>query len=187
LEDSGTIEVGGNMSTTIEERTTCSCGRPAVYDPLSGETRYCEEHKRVVFADEVYGDWLEAHEAMREALGPAIDDEDDSPLNEIARTAMDEIKRQCAHWRGELEIADWIAKRGPEGFSVRGRRLSPEEAEVGGRHLRRSDHLHDAIDVVYKAPGIDESERWAMLSALYEVKEQVDGELERFRTGIPPA
>ena len=55
------------MNTTTEERTTCSCGRPAVYDPFSGETRYCAEHKRVVFADEIYGDCLQAHEAMREA------------------------------------------------------------------------------------------------------------------------
>ena len=119
------------MSTTTEETTTCSCGRPAVYDPFSGETRYCAEHKRVVFADEVYGDWLMAHEAMRDALGVAIDNEDDAPLNEIARRAMEEIKHKCAYRRGELEIADWIAKRGPEEFSVKGRQISVEEAEEG--------------------------------------------------------
>ena len=122
--------------TTIGEADTCSCGRPAVYDPFSGETRYCEEHKRVVFADEVYGDCLQAHEAMREALGSAIDDEDDAPLNEIARRAMEEIKRKCAHWRGELEIATWLAEhRKPEGFFVCGRRLGPEEAEKAARLL----------------------------------------------------
>ena len=175
------------MSSTTEQAPTCSCGRPAVYDPFSGETRYCAEHKRVVAPDEVYSDWLEAHEAMREALGPAIDDEDDAPLNEIARRAMDEIKHKCAHWRGELEIAEWIAERGPEGFSVRGRQISAEQAEEGGRLLRRSDRLSDAIDVVYGAPGVKENERWAILAALYELDKQTSEELSRFRGEYPPA
>jgi len=176
------------MSTTIEETTTCGCGRPAVHDPLRGETRYWAEHKRVVFADEIYGEWLRAREAMREALGPALDSEEDGALQETARRAMKEIKRQCAHWRSELEIAGWIAEREADGFFVRGRRLSPEEAEVGGRLLRRSDHLGEAISTLYKATsGLNEGERWAMLSALYEVKDQVDEELEHFRAGISPA
>jgi hypothetical protein len=147
--------------TTTEDRATCSCGRPAVYDPLEGETRYCEQHNRVVFADEVYGDCLQAHEAMREALGSAIDSEDDAPLNEIARRAVGELKRKCAHWRGELEIAEWIAEhREPEGFYVRGRRLGLEEAEKAARLLRRSDRLGEAISIFYEATeGLPEGAR----------------------------
>jgi hypothetical protein len=61
-----------------------------------------------------------------------------APLYDTAGRTMDEIKRKCAHWRAELEIAEWAAKRELEGASVRGRRLSPEQAEVGGRLLRRS-------------------------------------------------
>lgn len=68
----------------------------------------------------------------RDALGAVIDSEEDAPLNEIARTAMDGIKHKCAHWRGELEVASWIAERGPEGFSVRGCQVSVEQAEEGG-------------------------------------------------------
>jgi hypothetical protein len=67
------------MSTTAEERTTCSCVRAAVHDPLRGETRYCAENKRDVFADEIYGDWLAAHETMRETLGEVLDSEEDGP------------------------------------------------------------------------------------------------------------
>jgi hypothetical protein len=74
-----------------------------------------------------------------------------APLYDTAGRAMDEIKRKCAHWRAELEIADWAAERELEGASVRGRRLSPEQAEVGGRLLRRSDRLGEAISTFYKA------------------------------------
>jgi hypothetical protein len=161
---------------------------PGRFNPLSGETRYCEEHKRVVFADEVYGDWLEAHEAMREALGPVLDSEEDGLLHDTVYRAMSEIKRGCAHWRAELEIAEWAAVRDPERFFLAGRRISSEQAEVGARLLRRSDRLGEAISIFYKATGeLPEGDRWAMLSALYEVKDQVDAELERFRTGTPPA
>jgi hypothetical protein len=177
------------MNTTTEERTTCSCGRPAVYDPFSGETRYCEQHKRVVFADEIYGHCLQAHEAMREAFGPVLDSEEDGPLYDTVGRAMSEIKRKCAHWRGELEVAEWLAEhREPEGFFIRGRRLGLEEAEKAARLLRRSDRLGEAISIFYKATEeVPEGARWAMLSALYEVKDQVDAELERFRGDIPPA
>jgi hypothetical protein len=173
-------------TTTREEPTTCRCGRPAVYDPFSGETRYCAEHKRVVFADEIYVEWLRAHETTREGLGEAIDSEDDAPLNEVLRGAMGRIKRECAHWRGELEIAEWMAEHAPEGFLVAGRRLSAEQAEVAARLLRRSDRLGEAVSAFYKATSdLDEGERWAMLAALYEVKDQVEEDLERIRGGIP--
>jgi hypothetical protein len=97
---------------------------------------------------------------------------------------MERIKRECARWRGKLEIAKEMAEE-REDFSVGGRRLSPEEAERGSRLLRRADRLEDAIEAVYKAPGLDEDERWAILAALYEAHDQASEELSRFRAGIP--
>jgi hypothetical protein len=175
--------------TTIGEGATCPCGRPVSTALVEGgrlddEDRYCAEHKREVAADATYVEWLEAHEAMRKGLGEAIDDPDDTPLNEIARNTMGRIKRECARWRGKLEIAKEMAEE-REGFFVAGRRLSPEEAERGSRLLRRADRLEDAIEAVYKAPGLDEDERWAILAALYEAHDQASEELSRFRAGIP--
>jgi len=176
------------MSTTEEERT-CPCGRPVSTALTEGgrlddEDRYCAEHKRVQAGDDTYGEWLEAHEAVRKGLGEAIDDPDDTPLNEIARNTMERIKRECARWRGELEIAEWMAKE-REGFFVGERRLGPEEAEEGGRLLKRADRLEDAIGAVYKAPGLDESDLWAILATLYEVHDQASEELSRFRGESP--
>jgi hypothetical protein len=176
------------MSTT-EEARTCPCGRPVSTALTQGgrlddEGRYCAEHKRAVAADDTYGEWLEAHETMRKGLGEAIDDPDDSPQNEMARNAMERIKRECARWAGELEIAGWMAEE-REGFFVGERRLSPEEAEEGGRLLKRADRLEDAIEAVYKAPGLDESELWAILAVLYEAHDQASEEISRFRGESP--
>jgi hypothetical protein len=186
LDDSSPLQKRSNMSTTTtEEPTTCSCGRPAVYDPFSGETRYCAEHKRAVFADGIYVDWLQAHETMRERLGEVLDSEDDAPLNEVLRGAMNRIKRECARWAGELEIAGLMAEDRPEGFSVEGVPITVEKAEEGERLLKRADRLEDAIEAVYQAPGLDESERWAILAVLYEVNDEASEELSRFRGGLP--
>jgi hypothetical protein len=88
-----------------------------------------------------------------------------------------------------VEVMALLAEhREPEGFFIRGRRLGLEEAEKAARLLRRSDRLGEAISIFYKATEeVPEGARWAMLSALYEVKDQVDAELERFRGDIPPA
>jgi hypothetical protein len=177
------------MSTTAEERT-CPCGRPVstaltVGGCLDDEDRYCAEHKRAVAADYTSGEWLEAHEAMRKGLGEAIDDEDDAPLNEIARNTMERIKRECARWSGELEIAGWMAGREAEDLFAVGRRLGPGEAERGGRLLTRGDRLEDAIEAVYEAPSLDERDRWAILAVLYEVEDETSEELKRFRGESP--
>jgi hypothetical protein len=173
------------MSTATEE-TTCRCGRPAVHDPWEDEARYRAEHQRVVTADDIYGDWLRAHEEMRERFGEVLDSEDDGPLEETVRVTMEKIKRECAHWRGELEIAEWLAKPRPEGFSIEETPITTEQAEVGHRILKRADRFEDAIDAIYKAPGLAEGERWAILAALYEAQDQASEELSRFR-GDPPA
>jgi hypothetical protein len=177
-----------NMSTTTrEERPTCSCGRPAVHDPWEGEARYCAEHQRVIVASEIYGDWLDAHEAIREKFGEVLTSAYGSALQDVLDTAMEKIRRQCAHWRGELEIAELMAEHGPDGGFGEARSLSPEEAERVGRFLTRSDRLEEAIDALSEAPGINESKRWAMLAALYEVKDQADEEFKRARASILPA
>jgi hypothetical protein len=173
--------------TTREERPTCSCGRPAVHDPWEDEARYCAEHQRVVVADEIYGDWLEAHEAMREKFGEVLASGYGSALQDVVDTAMANIRRQCAHWRGELEIAEWMAEHSPDGGFAETHCLSPEEAERVGRLLKRSDRLEEAIDALSEAPGIEESKRWAMLAALYEVRKQANEGFKRAKASILPA
>lgn len=145
----------------------------------------CAEHQRVIATDEVYDDWLRAYEEMRSRLGDVLSSNYDSALQSVAYTAMGKIRRQCAYWRGELEIAEWMAESEArtEELSLRG--LSLEEAARGHRLLRRTDRLQEAIGALSEAPGIDESGRWAMLAALYEAKDQAEEELERFRSGQP--
>jgi hypothetical protein len=98
---------------------------------------------------------------------------------------MGRIKRECARWRGELEIAGLMAEDRPEGFSIEGVPITAEKAEEGERLLKRADRLEDAIEAVYQAPGLDESERWAILAVLYEVNDEASEELSRFRGGLP--
>jgi hypothetical protein len=172
------------MSTTTREETTCRCGRPAVHDPWEDEARYCAEHQRVVTADEIYGDWFEAHEAMREKFGEVLASGYGCALQDVVDTAMAHIRRQCAHWRGELEIAEWMAEQSPDGGFADTHCLSPEEAERVGRLLKRSDRLEEAIDALSEAPGIKESKRWAMLAALYEVRDQANEEFKRAKASI---
>ena len=171
------------MSTTTEERT-CGCGRPVAPDPWENAPRFCAEHQKVFYADEIYGEWLRAHDTMRERLGDVLDSEDDGPLTEPARQMMEDIKRECARWAANVEAASWMAEQ--EELLVGDRRITPEEAESAHRTLTRAGRLQDAIGVVYKAPELDEGQRWATLAALYEAQDEVSEELARFR-GEKPA
>lgn len=175
-----------NTSTTTEETTTCkvgACEGPVVTNLWDDEDRYCEAHQRVVDADEIYGDWLRAHDTRREQLASYLDKEDPGTLEEIFAQAMNQIKRECARWMAEHEE-----------FQVGDRRITPEKAESAHRTLTRSDRLGEAIEVVYRADlpeglckaDLAEGKRWAILAALYEAKDEADEELARFR-GEQPA
>jgi hypothetical protein len=129
-------------------------------------------HQRAVDADEIYGDWLRAHDAMRESLASFLDTENPGTLEEIVACAMERLERECARSMGNLEAATWMAEHEPEGFFHKDYSIAPEEAESVHRTLNRSDRLGEAIEVVYRAPGLAEGKRWTILTALYEAKDQ---------------
>jgi hypothetical protein len=124
---------------------------------------------------------------MREGLGSYLDDEDPGILEETISLAMEKIKRECARWMGNLDAATWIARHTveePEGFTVEGHSITPEEAERVHRLITRADRLADAARIVYETK-TNETDRWSILNALYEAHEKAEEETDRFRSGSP--